>query len=747
MNLFFDLRLRYFVDTPGLESAITNLTFKSGDGEEIVLQFGRSPSANGPASVVQAPDWTPESLSATGSIKIGIKAAGDYSDGDLLASLDTFVHDAENDTYTGSLDLNTEAINALLERDDEDDSNDVAAIEDALFEMTFKTASGQPDRSSIEDILTLIKHDVLSGTEGTPTNAGDPDSYALIANTVQYLPSITGTTGGTASDLDSIATTTATVGGLYKFVDSSTGYARTYELIAGTDAESSPDIIRPDDYATTTNEKIYVLRDSAAGSGISELSEDISPEAGGILSMAGNQFRESIGADVASATTTTTGNDGNTFTITGTTAITALGAKAVGTVERHIYAGALTLTHHATDLICLTGANITTAAGDVATWLEYASGDWRMIDYSRADGSALSAGSGGLGAVSEDASPEAGGVFSMDEYQFQEAIGASVASASTTTTGTDGNTFTITGTTTITALGAKPIGTVERHIYDGILTLTHHATDLKLITGANITTAAGDIATWQSYASGDWRMIDYTRADGSALVTSPPTIDDGSLTLEKLEDIAASRLIGRKTSTGAPEELTVSELLDFIGSAAQGDILYRGASTWARLAKGSYGETLTQGASTPFWGHGRSQIVTATSSATASTSATIPLDTSEPTNTEGDSLFSGLLITPKSTSSKIVIDVFIPRVSTSTATTLVALALFKDSETSARQTSVWQNAGGATYRGSMTLRYVYSNSSTASQTWRVRWGVNAESATIDGEFGSASLRTFTVTEI
>ena len=48
---------------------------------------------------------------------------------------------------------------------------------------------------------------------------------------------------------------------------------------------------------------------------------------------------------------------------------------------------------------------------------------------------------------------------------------------------------------------------------------------------------------------------------------------------------ATSRVLGRKTSgAGASEELTLSEVLDFIGSAAQGDILYRGASTWQRLA-------------------------------------------------------------------------------------------------------------------------------------------------------------------
>jgi hypothetical protein len=44
-------------------------------------------------------------------------------------------------------------------------------------------------------------------------------------------------------------------------------------------------------------------------------------------------------------------------------------------------------------------------------------------------------------------------------------------------------------------------------------------------------------------------------------------------------------------------------VLDFVGSAAQGDILYRGASTWTRLGAGTSGQYLkTQGAgANPVW--------------------------------------------------------------------------------------------------------------------------------------------------
>lgn len=48
---------------------------------------------------------------------------------------------------------------------------------------------------------------------------------------------------------------------------------------------------------------------------------------------------------------------------------------------------------------------------------------------------------------------------------------------------------------------------------------------------------------------------------------------------------------------------SLSTILDLIGSAAQGDVLYRGASGWARLGAGTSGQFLkTQGAAAnPTW--------------------------------------------------------------------------------------------------------------------------------------------------
>lgn len=82
------------------------------------------------------------------------------------------------------------------------------------------------------------------------------------------------------------------------------------------------------------------------------------------------------------------------------------------------------------------------------------------------------------------------------------------------------------------------------------------------------------------------------------------SIPADSITNAKLADMATQTIKARKTAgTGDPEDCTLSEVLDFIGSAAQGDILYRGASAWQRLGAGTSGQFLrTAGAAAnPAW--------------------------------------------------------------------------------------------------------------------------------------------------
>lgn len=107
---------------------------------------------------------------------------------------------------------------------------------------------------------------------------------------------------------------------------------------------------------------------------------------------------------------------------------------------------------------------------------------------------------------------------------LNEAKFSDIPSAATTDIGSAaGNYGHITGTTTITALGTAQAGARRITVFDGILTLTNSAA-MILITGANITTAAGDAAEWESEGSGNWRMVNYARKDGTSLGGAPGSV-------------------------------------------------------------------------------------------------------------------------------------------------------------------------------------------------------------------------------
>lgn len=199
-----------------------------------------------------------------------------------------------------------------------------------------------------------------------------------------------------------------------------------------------------------------------------------------------------------------------------------------------------------------------------------------------------------------------------------------IASAATTDIGAASSiNVSISGTTTITSLGTVAAGTYRQGRFTGALTFTHNATSLILPGGANITTAANDRFGAYSLGSGNWLVLWYTKANGQAVVAgagvsdgdkgditvsstgSVWTIDAQAVSYSKIQNVSATaRILGRNSAgAGTIEELTLTQILDMIGSAAQGDILYRGASGWARLAAGTAGQFFqTQGAgSNPQW--------------------------------------------------------------------------------------------------------------------------------------------------
>ena len=152
-----------------------------------------------------------------------------------------------------------------------------------------------------------------------------------------------------------------------------------------------------------------------------------------------------------------------------------------------------------------------------ATYYDTTLGKWRVwTGAAWGDGISSIAGvasvNGATGAVTAIATTGANTFTAAQELP----TGTAIASAATVNLNTaTGNRVHITGTTTITAVtltrGPRTV------IFDSVLTLTHHATNNNLPGAANITTAAGDRAIYESDGITVY-CVSYTRSNGAAIV-------------------------------------------------------------------------------------------------------------------------------------------------------------------------------------------------------------------------------------
>ena len=146
---------------------------------------------------------------------------------------------------------------------------------------------------------------------------------------------------------------------------------------------------------------------------------------------------------------------------------------------------------------------------------------------------------GGLANVVEDTTPQLGGFLDANGNYMQTEKGGDLTSASPLVIDTDGDYFDVTGTTNFSAMtvAADRQFTLQ---FDGVLTMTHHATNLDLPGAANITTAAGDVAVFQSTGANTVQCISYTKADGTAVVAAAgggPSLGSDSVIRTNKDDI------------------------------------------------------------------------------------------------------------------------------------------------------------------------------------------------------------------
>ncbi len=166
--------------------------------------------------------------------------------------------------------------------------------------------------------------------------------------------------------------------------------ASTYSKIGVTHVVSNGTISDADEVS------VFFTRSGDDGSGaLDNIVEDTTPQLGGDLDCNSSQIQWSKGADVASATALAVLTDGNYFDVTGTTTVTSINTTGgAGTLIKLHFDGAVTLTHHSSNLILAGATNFTTEAGDEVEFVEYDTGKYRMTGWSLA-GTAPGGGGGG----------------------------------------------------------------------------------------------------------------------------------------------------------------------------------------------------------------------------------------------------------------------------------------------------------------------------------------------------------------
>lgn len=249
------------------------------------------------------------------------------------------------------------------------------------FTITVKTSGGSGVICP-QGKKTLVFCDgtniVYGGHIGEAVNAQTGTTYTVLASDFGKLVTLSNASA-VAVTLPQAATATFPAGWHADFVNLGAGTVTITPTTSTIDGAAS--------LTLSTNEGVHVVSD---GTNYIAVRGRLGGTLTYTLAMSGASINEAKGSNIASATTTDIGAaTGNYVQVTGTTTITGLGTVQAGTRRIVEFAASLTLTHNATSLILPGGANITTAAGDVAVFVSEGSGNWRCIGYQKASGASV----------------------------------------------------------------------------------------------------------------------------------------------------------------------------------------------------------------------------------------------------------------------------------------------------------------------------------------------------------------------
>ena len=169
--------------------------------------------------------------------------------------------------------------------------------------------------------------------------------------------------------------------------------------------------------------------------------------------------------------------------------------------------------------------------------------------------------------------------------------GTITAASTTDLSSITADNVTVTGNSTINALGTVTSGVKKWLTFTGTPVLTYNASSLIVPGSANISVTAGDTAVAQSLGSGNWRVISYTRLNGTAF-TSPMPVSFRNLKIQVTSNTAITVSADQLTlANGSGNYLSITNFSQSIATGTSGagglDTGSIGASSWYNVYGGA----------------------------------------------------------------------------------------------------------------------------------------------------------------
>ncbi len=240
MRFYCDEEDNILTGSAGVREPLDKAVFRYKNTQSVEIQFFRN------GAVYSRPPGS------TG--KFGLKVKGQYSADPLVEATSwTKVEDDGAVYYRFTPDFGGEALGALLT------ASSVGYVDLMMeFEWTDGENVGSTVPSGNTEVLARVWNEINT-TESDPPTPG-PDPYPTSEKLILHYDGVTGWTG--ADSLEEIPTVAMPTGRLIAFVLSGeTTFAKLIASTHVTATSSNPIYVRPTDYATTTNERVWISYD------------------------------------------------------------------------------------------------------------------------------------------------------------------------------------------------------------------------------------------------------------------------------------------------------------------------------------------------------------------------------------------------------------------------------------------------------------------------------------------------------